>query len=242
MTGQSGPKLKGVADVVFLVDITGSMEPCITGLKNNIGAFVKKCREPDLNGGVPITDLRISVCGYRDYPADSATWFEFNPFVQVDGSIDAVQAQLGTLRATGGGDEPESLLDALFKVGSLPQTGPQDITDPSKWRSRARRVVIAFTDATFHPTISADEGRGGDWQSVGQLYMGKKLKLIVYAPYAPGYEDLGAINGSIIETYTDNLKTAPKDLERFTSDSASFSRTLSMLAKTVTVEAAPEVL
>lgn len=238
-----GPKVKGVADVVFLVDVTGSMQPCIDGLRANIAAFVQRCRQPDENGGVPIRDLRISVCGYRDYPHSQKVptdpWFEHGPFEVVGDSVAPLQAALAKLQARGGGDEPESLLDALFKVASFGESSLQDAPDAMKWRPGVRRVVVAFTDATFHPSISAEEGRGGDYTSVGQVFTGSKLKLIVYAPRHECYDNLGAIDGSVIEFYTDDIKSAQRDLQAFTSNQESFRKTLEMLAKTVTVEAGP---
>ena len=35
-----GKKTKGVVDVVFLMDATKSMEPCIDALKDNVATFV----------------------------------------------------------------------------------------------------------------------------------------------------------------------------------------------------------
>jgi hypothetical protein len=32
-------KVKGIVDIVFLLDATGSMQPCIDAVKNNIAAF-----------------------------------------------------------------------------------------------------------------------------------------------------------------------------------------------------------
>jgi hypothetical protein len=37
---QSRAKTKGVADIVFVVDISGSMAPCIDALRQNIETFV----------------------------------------------------------------------------------------------------------------------------------------------------------------------------------------------------------
>ena len=40
MTDQPQSKAKGVVDIVFLLDATGSMGPCIAALKTNIGLFI----------------------------------------------------------------------------------------------------------------------------------------------------------------------------------------------------------
>src|SRR3954465_4810159 len=37
---QQRAKTKGVADIVFVVDISGSMAPCIDALRKNIEAFI----------------------------------------------------------------------------------------------------------------------------------------------------------------------------------------------------------
>ena len=34
------PSTKGVVDVVFCLDASGSMEPCIDGVRRNVGAFI----------------------------------------------------------------------------------------------------------------------------------------------------------------------------------------------------------
>ncbi len=65
--------------------------------------------------------------------------------------------------ANGGGDEPESLLDALYTVAAMEAVpkGSQS-EDPAKWRYRsdAARVVIVFTDASFKETMSIPAGEG----------------------------------------------------------------------------------
>ena len=51
-------KVRGVADIVFLIDVTGSMQPCIDALKNNIAAFVDALSKSDANNSSPISDWR----------------------------------------------------------------------------------------------------------------------------------------------------------------------------------------
>ena len=71
------------------------------------------------------------------------------PFVSEPAQI---REQLNRLRATGGGDEPESLLDAIYKVATVGQSDKEGQTvGPYKWRYRssAARVVIIFTDASY---------------------------------------------------------------------------------------------
>src|SRR5262245_56764454 len=112
-------KAKGVADIVFLLDATGSMAPCIDALKKNIETFVEPLTAKGANNTNPVKDWRARVIGYRDFEDSEAEPFVDNPFVR---DAEALKAQLTGLDAAGGGDEAESLLDALYKIASIAQT------------------------------------------------------------------------------------------------------------------------
>ena len=133
---QTRSKTKGVADIVFVVDVSGSMSPCIDALRKNIEAFIDSLSQGDANNAAPVRDWRGKVVGYRDIEAaevEGLPWIVDNPFVRDAGTL---KAQLATLQAGGGGDEPESLLDALYKVASMeasprvrrPRTRPSGAT------------------------------------------------------------------------------------------------------------------
>ena len=150
--------MAGEVDFIFLIDGTGSMNPCMDALKSNINIFLDT-----LTGEQSVVrDWRGKVVTYRDQKVDGSRWFEDNPFVKNDGP--SLKTQLDTLNAEGGGDEPESLLDALHKISLMGHTGKaaQEL-DPYLWRYRsdAARVVVVFTDATYHTTMSYPDGEGG---------------------------------------------------------------------------------
>jgi len=63
---QARAKTKGVADVVFLIDVSGSMSPIIDALRKNIEAFVDSLSTGDANNAPPVRDWRGKVVGYRD--------------------------------------------------------------------------------------------------------------------------------------------------------------------------------
>ena len=100
-------KTKGVADIVFIVDVSGSMKPCIDALRINIEAFIDSLSKGEGNNAPPVKDWRAKVVGYRDVEAaqsEGLPWIVDNPFVR---EAAALKAQLSELRAEGGGDEPE---------------------------------------------------------------------------------------------------------------------------------------
>ena len=118
-------------DVVFLIDLTGSMGGTIAQLKTTIGNFFS-------NLPSSVNNWRARIVGYRD------EFFESPPaFVEVGDFVSTVPDVLSQLNdpaifADGGEDDPETLEDALYKVSKY-----------SNWSSSVdvKRMVIAFTDA-----------------------------------------------------------------------------------------------
>ena len=233
---QTRAKTKGVADVVFLIDVSGSMAPIIDALRKNIEAFVETLSSGGANNAAPVRDWRGKVVGYRDIEAASSEgleWIEDHPFVR---DTSALKAQLASLRAQGGGDEPESLLDALYKVATM-EAAPKgsQSEDPGKWRYRsdAARVVVVFTDASFKETLSIPEAKGGSLQDVANVVMANRIILSLFAPNFEGYDRLSQIDKSEWEVVEYEGLNAQEALQKFTGDPANFRTTLKQLAASV---------
>ena len=233
-------KTKGVADIVFLIDVSGSMTPIIDALRKNIETFIDSLSQGDANNAAPVKDWRAKVMGYRDIEhadAEGLPWIEDAPFVR---DAVALKAQLANLRAAGGGDEPESLLDALYKVATMEATpkGAQG-EDPNKWRYRsdAARVVIVFTDASFKETMSVPEAKGGGLQDVANVVMANRIILSLFAPNFEGYDRLSQIDKSEWEVVEYEGLSAQEALQKFTADPAHFRTTLKQLAASVSKSA-----
>ena len=141
--GDQQQKKRSIADIVFLIDATGSMAPCIDDLKKNIESFIDTLATGNANNSSPIKDWRGKVVGYRDFTSATAPAYLDNQFVRDAG---ALKSQLASLQAIEGEDEPESLLDALYMVANNPATGKGDPEDANKWRyrSEAARVVASY--------------------------------------------------------------------------------------------------
>lgn len=123
----------GKADVVFVIDTTGSMSNGISGVKNNISLFSKALVE-DYN-----IDVNFALCEYRDITVDgkdstvlhkniSSNWF-----TNVDTFINEVNA----LTVSGGGDYAETPIDGLEMARVI------------DWRGDAVKFIILVTDATY---------------------------------------------------------------------------------------------
>ena len=196
------PKIKGVVDLVILLDVSGSMKECIQAVRDNVRSFVAGLSRTDANSECPVKDWRIKVCGYRDHAVDPASWFVDNPFVR---DVEAVRAQLesSAMEATAGGDEPESLLDSLFKLAKMGSTGVQDAESPDKWRAQgtSARVIAFFTDATFKQPMTIPEAVGAGIDDVNIAVMAEKVIVSGFMPDWVGYERLGAADCMNLNPY-----------------------------------------
>ena len=235
-------KTKGVVDIVFLLDITGSMQHCIDALKANISAFIDSLTASGPNNDSPVKHWRAKICGFRDFKVDKEPFVD-SPFVE---DADALRAQLVALKASGGGDEPESLLDAIYRVATFGQTEKSAQTaDPFKWRyrSQAARVVVAFTDASYHETMV--QPAGGTIDEVINALHSNRIILSLFAPEMDCHDKIAQADKS---EYTPipwdrSSKTGAQEaLAKFTSDQTNFRKTMEMLAKSVSASAQTEAL
>jgi hypothetical protein len=233
-------KTKGVADIVFLIDVTGSMAPVIDALRTNIETFIDSLSKGDANNAPAVKDWRGKVVGYRDIESSEAEglpWIEDHPFVR---DAVALKAQLAGLRANGGGDEPESLLDALYTIATM-EASPKgaQAEEATKWRYRsdAARVVVVFTDASFKETMSVPAAKGGSLQDVANVVMANRIILSLFAPNFEGYDRLSQIDKSEWEVVEYEGLSPQEALKKFTADPAHFRTTLKQLAASVSKSA-----
>ena len=182
-------------------------------------------------------DWRAAAMGYRDASVDKASWFESNPFVN---SVEELRAQLAGMEAKGGGDEAESLLDALHKVASLPATEKGAQTEPDHWRYRsdAMRALVVFSDASFRRNLV--EPAGATLEDVQTLLMNNRIVLVMFAPELDFYKELTLVPKSQWHKVSGG-STPQESLALFTKDPAQFQETLQQLGKTLskTVSATP---
>ncbi|MGN1443367.1 MAG: vWA domain-containing protein, partial [Acutalibacteraceae bacterium] len=88
-------------DIVFAIDATGSMSDEITNVKNNIAAFSEKLIERGLDIRFSIIEYRDTTCGEETkvYTLNGSKWYT---------DLSSVTNVLSQIRATGGGDGPET--------------------------------------------------------------------------------------------------------------------------------------
>jgi flagellin-like hook-associated protein FlgL len=123
-------------DVVFLIDLTGSMQPTINSLKSNISQFFSSLPSS-------VKSCRARILGFRDFDFNVRPAFvDTGDFVNIPAGIGELQNRLAAtnFRADGSGntDEAEGLEDALDLA--VKQTAWS--TSP-----KLKKMVVAFTDA-----------------------------------------------------------------------------------------------
>lgn len=126
-------------DIAMLIDATGSMAPIIDEVKENAMTFCTKFHEAMEAGGKNVEELRIRVIPFRDYQFDGAQAMDESKFYVLPEENDAFRNYVSSITAKGGGDEPESALEALALAMRSPWT-----TNGAK----RRHVILVFSDAS----------------------------------------------------------------------------------------------
>ena len=119
-------------DVAFVLDISGSMQFAIDGVRDGIQDFARQLEQ----GGM---DVRVGLLGFRDeLHGEPAQVLRFGQEFFTRDFVTFRRRVGSELLADGGGDDPESSYDALA------ETAQQD------FRPDAKKVFILVTDAPPH--------------------------------------------------------------------------------------------
>lgn len=123
----------GKADIVFVIDTTGSMSSAIAGVKNNINIFADKLVN-EYN-----VDANFSLIEFRDITVDgvNSTKLHKNMTSNWFTNVNSFKSNVNTLTVNGGGDTPETPIDGLEMARRL------------DWRGDATKFIVLVTDAGF---------------------------------------------------------------------------------------------
>lgn len=109
-------------DVVFVLDVTGSMGDEINGVKDNLGAFAQNLDEQGV-------DYRLAMVTFLD---------EVENIYDFTSDVNLFQTHIDAQYAHGGGDWKENSLEAIYTATQL------------QFRDSASREFIWITDAGYH--------------------------------------------------------------------------------------------
>jgi von Willebrand factor type A domain len=113
------------ADIVFLIDKTGSMSDDIDSVKKSLIVIVNEIRK--------FKNIYVSVSTYGDRWSEPSEWFDLMALTPDDTQL---KTTIDKTQVTGGGDTEESVYDGIFEV-----------LNRIKWRSSTKRMILVVGDA-----------------------------------------------------------------------------------------------
>ena len=194
--------LSYAVDIVFCIDVTGSMTPILDQVKANALRFYDDVQSNLTAKGKNIDELRVRVVAFRDIVADGEAALQESPFFALPTEQGGFSAFVNGLTAEGGGDAPESGLEAVALAMTSPWTTRGD---------RRRQVVVVWTDQPAHPLdpsalqpelgarVPADFSALTDLWEDPQGPLGSSSKrLILFAPDGPGWSDISGVWENVV--------------------------------------------
>jgi hypothetical protein len=189
-------------DIVFCIDVTGSMDPILDAVKANALGFYDDVQSNLVAKGKNVAQLRVRVVAFRDLVADGDAAVEESPFFALPDERARFSEFVGGLRAEGGGDAPESGLEAVALAMSSPWTRTGD---------RRRQVIVVWSDQPAHQLdasivpadlrsrIPADfSGLTDAWEDEQGLMGSSSKRLILFAPDGPGWSDISSVWENVV--------------------------------------------
>ncbi len=129
-------------DIVFVIDVTESMQPYIDAIKQNMIAFAHDLAANN-------RDYRLGLVTFEDYVVSQYPDCNCEYRTALTSDVNKFIGWVGTLHAGGGGDIPEDQLDGLAYASTLP------------FRPEAQAILILITDAPCHKAGDGPD-RSGD--------------------------------------------------------------------------------
>ena len=180
----------GKADVVFLIDNTGSMTDKIQHVNDNLFSFANSLSN---------CNVQYSVISYGDISEGNSQIFSFTS------DVNTVKSNIVSMNRTGGGDGPESALEGIEDAINYLDTNG---------RSDATKQVILITDANYH--YSGDGSQSAlTKEGVAALVQGSGVTLSSVIPFwaQSNYDTL--TNGKMLnihDNFYDSLLSLAGDI------------------------------
>ncbi|KAL4484491.1 hypothetical protein ABPG74_019668 [Tetrahymena malaccensis] len=136
----------GIVDICFTIDTTGSMGWVMSQVSQTVTQIVKKFEGK--------ADIKYSIVSYRDHPPEDDTYV-----YQIDSQLTdkvTILKVLSSMSANGGGDDPEAVMDGLFRT----------ITEIN-WRENSQKFIFHICDSPPHGKQFGTESKNPAWTEKG---------------------------------------------------------------------------
>ena len=197
-------KLKYNVDIVFVIDSTGSMGHLVETVKNNALEFHVKLAEVMRKKQKTLNKVRIRLISFKDYVADKYPMLGTKFFALPDDE-EQMKAALQSIRAEGGGDDPEDALEALAHAIK---------SDWASGTDKGRQVIVLYTDTGAHSLgfgkgmPSYSKGMPADmaeltawWNDPSKIDQSQK-RLILFAPNDAPWDYISSCWGEVVHAQT----------------------------------------
>lgn len=183
-------------DVVMCIDVTGSMSGIINTVKQNAMGFYDAFKNCCDNNGIQLTGLNAQVIAFRDKNVDGDMWLQTSNTYWLPEQRSEFNGFVYNLYADGGGDTPESGLEALQTAFNK--------TDWSVDDGYHRQVIILWTDAPYLVNYTSYYGSEYHYSDVELSDLAAQWntmpsgrRLILFAPYGTGGDYNGGNWGNL---------------------------------------------
>lgn len=154
-------------DLILVIDATASMDPIIDNVKKCALSFYDNVCNGIKSFNKKINQFRVKVIVFRDYYVDDNLSMNESKFYILPNENSQLKKFVSSIEAKGGGDEPESSLEAL----ALAMRSNFVNEGVSK-----RHIIVLFTDASAHPFEQAKDGipqcyPKNMFQNMNELYL-----------------------------------------------------------------------
>lgn len=185
-------------DIVLVIDATGSMDGIIDRVKDRALSFYGDLDVMMKEKSKLVDNLRLRVVVFRDFYADPPEdSLQASPFFALPDQAERFASFVRAVSANGGGDEPETALEALAEAMRSPW---------STGAAKRRQVIVVWTDASAHKLehMAGRKPRGypenapANFNELTDMWEGQDIvdanarRLIVYAPDAYPWNEIGS--------------------------------------------------
>jgi hypothetical protein len=157
----AGTPTTATADVMFIVDTTGSMGPAITQVDAALSDTVAQLSA--------FGTIATGAAQYKDKTNDGYDAFDYQLDQAITTNSTLTQNAIGAFTASGGGDDPEQGLFALQSATTDPATA---------WEAGAKKIEVIVGDAPSHDTAHPIAAGGVSVGSVATTLVENGVTLI----------------------------------------------------------------
>ena len=143
-------------EVAIVIDATGSMSPIMKEVKDNAMNFCRLFTEKMEAEGKKVAALRVKVIPFRDFAYDGDKSLEQSKFFSLPEENEAFHSYVEQIQTFGGGDEPESALEAIAVAMR------SDWTTETLPGIKRRHVILVYTNSETAPLKDARVPEGAE--------------------------------------------------------------------------------